>query len=323
MPGHVVKWTRFNGGGLDVTLSTLRSYEPVLCLLLAAAAVIYLWTRWRPRAARNPELARRRRQEAWIVLAFVLPYAFVISLWEENYERFVIPLLPFLATFAAWSARELGLRLGGRARAIAAALLLGALALPGYASARLAWLRHVPDTAERAAAWIEANLDPARDTIFGMPWWDLPLARTEESLQDRRGGKPFHVISTWKTYQASLAAGALPPPHWSIISMVIVEGFDGATREGLRQYLDSFGPGYYVIDAKKRGAPWMRWMSDELGARGTLLERISPDQDEWAWNYPLFDQDGVEADWPDMTPRLLRARSVGPVIEIYRVDPPD
>jgi hypothetical protein len=323
MPGHVVKWARFNGGGLDVTLSTMRSYEPVLSLLLAAAVVIFAWTRWRPGARPEPELARRRRDEAWIILAFVLPYTLVISLWEENYERFVIPLLPFLACFVAWSARELGLRLGGLARATATAVFVGALALPGYASARLAWLRHRPDTAERAAAWIEEHLDPARHTIFAMPWWDLPLVRTEESLQDRRGGKPFHVISTWKTYQASFPPGALPPPHWTIISMVIVVGFDGATREGLCQYLDSFGPGYYVIDAKKRGHPWMRWMSEELELRGTLLERISPDKDEWAWNYPLFDQDGVEPDWPDMTPRLLGARSVGPVIEIYRVDPVD
>ena len=322
MPGHVVKWARFNGGGLEVTLATMRSYEPVLSLLVIAGLAIFAWTRLAPRP-QDPESAGERRHEAWIVLSFVLPYALVISLWEENYERFLIPLLPFLACFAAWSARALVARLGGPWRAAATAAFLAALALPGYASARLAWIRSRPDTVERAAAWIEEHLDPGREVIFHTPWWDLPLVRTAESLQDRRGGKPFHVISTWKTYQAGFEPGVLPEPHWTIISMVIVEGFDGATREGLCQYLDSFGPGYYVIDAKKRGHPWMRWMSEELEARGTLLERISPDTDEWAWNYPLFDQDGVEPDWPDMTPRLLGARSVGPVIEIYRVDPAD
>jgi hypothetical protein len=320
MPGHVVHWSRFNGGGLEITLQTLRSYEPALSVLVLAALAIFAWTRFSPRTETAPEEARERRAEAWIALAFVLPYGSMISLWEENYERFVIPLLPFLATFSAWSARELTARLRGAPRVLAAGAFLVCLALPGYASARLAWLRHVPDTAERAAQWIEQHLDPARDEIFAMPWWDLPLVRSEESLQDRRGGKAFHVISTWKTYQASLDPGELPPPYWSITSLVVINKYDGQTREGLSAYLDSFGPGYYVIDAKKRGHPWMRWMSDELGRRGELLARISPDRDEWAWNYPLFDQDGVEADWPDMTPRILGARCVGPVIEIYRVD---
>jgi hypothetical protein len=48
--------------------------------------------------------------------------------------------------------------------------------------------------------------------------------------------------------------------------------------------------------------------------------RFSPDRDVWAWNYPLFDQDGVEPDWPHLTDRVLGAVAIGPVIEIYRVE---
>jgi len=320
VPGHVVKWSRFNGGGLETTLTTMRSYEPVLSALLILALVVYVATRFLPRARDGEAEAPDRGKEALIVLAFVLPYGFMISLWEENYERFVIPLLPFLACFVAWAGRELTRRSGGALRTAVVGLFLLCLTLPGYASARLSWLRHVPDTAERAAEWIRENVDPASDHVFVTPWWDLPLVRTQETLHEKVGGKAFHVISPWKAYQAGLEPEVLPGPHWRLTTMVVLPRFDGQTVEGLREYLDYFGSGYFVIDAKKRGHPWMKWMSDELAARGELVQRISPDKDEWAWNYPLFDQDGVEPDWPDFTPRVLKARSVGPVIEIYRVD---
>jgi hypothetical protein len=247
----------------------------------------------------------------------------MISLWEENYERFVIPLLPFMACLAAWGGRELWLRARatrtGAAGHVVAGLAALSLVLPGYASARLAWLRSEPDTIERAAAWLEQNLDPATARVLVTPWWDLPLARTQDTLHEKLAGKAYHVQSPWKQYQARLD-GEVPGPHWPISTLVVLKGFEGNSVEGLREYLDWFGAGHYVIDAKKRGHPWMRWMSEELAARGVLVARLSPDKDVDAWDYPLFDQDGVEADWSDLTPRVLRARSVGPVVEIYRVD---
>lgn len=327
MPGHVVKWSRFNGGGFETTIDTMRSYEPMLGLLALLALCVFVATRIWPSIPEPDEpigAARTARdRDAWIVLAFVLPYAFMISLWEENYERFVIPLLPFLATFVAWSGRELArrfaARIGDGAGRIVTVGLVACLALPATASARLAWLRHRPDTIELATEWITTHLEPGADRIFLTPWWDLPLARTDETLNEKLAGRAFHVVSTWKQYQARQDQ-PLPEPRWPITTMVVLKEYDGQTVEGLRAYLDFFGPGYYVVDAKKRGHPWMRWMTDELASRGTRLARFSPDGPDGRWTYPLFDQDGVAEDWPDLTPRVLRAVAVGPVVEIYRVD---
>jgi len=319
MPGHVIDFRRFNGNGLGTTLVTLRSYEPMLTVLALAAGLV--WAIARLRRWDVPRLAERA--DAAVVLSFCIPYGVVISLWEENYERFVIPLLPFLAVFVAWGARALVHRArsaGARGAVVAAALLLSAF--PAYTSARLAWIRSRPDTAEQAAAWLAANTTPGEAKIFAPVWWDLPLPRTEESLHHREeGARPFLKLSYWKYYQVRVAEVPMPPPLWPIYNMIATGSFSAdKSIEGLRAYLDYLGPGYYVIDAKKRGHPWMRMMSDELGARGELLQRISPDRDVWKWNYSLFDQDGVEPDYPDLTPRVLGATAVGPVVEIYRVE---
>ena len=320
MPGHVVEWSRFNGGGLETTIDTLRSYEPMLSALSILALLVFLVTRLRPRVDYGEHAAASTGKDVLVMLAFVLPYGFMISLWEENYERFLIPLLPFLACLTAWSGRELATRSRGALRGAVTAAFLVCLALPVYATGRLAWLRHTPDTVERAATWIAEHADPVNDRIFVTPWWDLPLPRTTETLHEKIGGRAFHVISPWKGYQAGLEDDAIPGTRWRVTTMVVVNKYDGSSVEGLREYLDDFGPGYYVIDAKKRGHPWMKWMADELAARGERVARMSPDKDAEAWNYPLFDQDGVAEDWPDLTPRVLNARSVGPVVEIYRVD---
>ena len=323
MPGHVVEWSRFNGGGFETTVDTLRSYEPTLAVLALLALAVWLASRLWPRPASPGEAGAAPTKDALIVLAFALPYGLMISLWEENYERFVIPLLPFLAVFAAWGGREVVRRAARRfgateARWLAAAFVL-ALALPAYASARLAWLRARPDTVELAAEWVTDHLDPERDRVFVTPWWDLPLARDEATLNAKLGGRAFHSISMWKQYQARLDH-PLPEPRWPITTLVVLKDFDGQSVEGLRAYLDSFGPGHYVVDAKQRGHPWMRWMTEELAARGTRVARFSPDGPDGRWTYPLFDQDGVAEDWPDLTPRVLGATAVGPVVEIYRVD---
>lgn len=314
VPGHVIDLTRFNGTGIETSITAMRSYEPALSVLLFLALAIWV-------AARVLRWDTRRAppHEAWIVLSFVVPYFTAISTWEENYERFVIPVLPFFAIFVAWSGRTLASRLSGGAKTAFTVLFSASLVFPAYVSARLAWIRHTPDTARQAATWLEENVDPEQHKVFVTPWWDLPLVRTQESLRAKIGGRAYHVLSDWKRYQAKRDEGDIVGPYWSIYSMVVVTEFDGKTVEGLREYLDAFGPGFYVIDAKKRGHPWMKWMSEELGARGILRRRIAPDRDPWKWNYPLFDQDGVEEDWPDLTPRVLGANSVGPVVEIYEV----
>ena len=63
-----------------------------------------------------------------------------------------------------------------------------------------------------------------------------------------------------------------------------------------------------------------------LSERGELAARFTPEGPEGKIEWPLFymlsdhfNDEGHE-DWPHFTARLLRARAIGPSVEIWRVD---
>ena len=69
----------------------------------------------------------------------------------------------------------------------------------------------------------------------------------------------------------------------------------------------------------ERGSRFLGLLAAELARRGTLERRFSPDPDPYFSNHPLLDEDEEVSNWPHVFSRVLRARAVGPVIEVYRV----
>ncbi|HLE42548.1 MAG TPA: glycosyltransferase family 39 protein [Methylomirabilota bacterium] len=115
-------------------------------------------------------LLRHGRREV-ILLAFPLPYFLVIGSWSSRFERYTLPLLPFLALLAAlclvalatWI-RDRGLRLLARPGAIVRpglGLTVAATLLVAPELARIAeWqlLLGRPDTRVLAGEWIEREI---------------------------------------------------------------------------------------------------------------------------------------------------------------------
>jgi len=327
---HELALSDFDGTGFDVARRVLWSYDPLLFALIVAAVLVLL-ARARRLAAAPPST------DVAVALAFALPYLFVIGIFGKTYERFVLPLLPFLACFAAWGALEL-VRAGpaGARRAIAA-LFAVALLLPASASAKLALLRRRPDTLEQAAAWVRANVEPGAHPIRLLPSTiDLPLSR--ESPKPHEGGTPhgnahFH----WERYLAALPPEDRPSPRYAIERLGPRPGF--APREVERDplgYLEACGPGLYVIEVYER-----RGLHASLVAiRRALSEharrraRFSPEgvalgaeaAGDPASEFDLFFQvsdhfnDGESEGLPHQARRVLRAEAIGPVIEIYELD---
>ena len=146
-----------------------------------------------------------------------------------------------------------------------------------------------------------------------------------------RGDRPTPLYSTWVKYQSRLGRGTEgaerggPPPRWSMRWIVAKPDVRRSTDpELVAAFLDEYGPGIYVQQVMTdRGPTFAALAREELTRRaageGGDLARFGPDPDPWSCDYPLFDQDELVDDWPPFVTRMLRARALGPVVEVVRV----
>jgi hypothetical protein len=229
-------------------------------------------------------------------------------------------LLPYLGVFAAWGASQLASR-PGRARVAVSAAWIASLALPAAASTKLAWLRSRPDTFEQAASWIRDNVrEPDAERIWVLPPVDAPLLRTRESLRHPTGRATFH--SPWSKYQRGLEDGIAGVTPFRLYWLYPKDDFRPArlgTDEGMDEYLASFEPGLWLVERVDARRSFDRHhLVERLRARAPRLARFSPDGDPELTEHPLGCQDIEAPDWPHVFWRVLRARAVGSVVEIYR-----
>jgi hypothetical protein len=320
---HTIELAHFDGRGLAIVARTLAWYEPVLLAL--AVLALAAWLRARRSAVGRADAPRR---ESWIVASFVLPYLAALALYGETSERFLLPVVPCLAVFGAWGARELA---SLRALRVAVPTAFGVgLALTAACSARLAWLRSRPDTLREVASWLEERLAREPERVFLSPIaTDLPLARTADALAGAGGPRPRYY-NVWSRYQAELPADALPPPRYDLQWMVWTGG-DAAQAAGAsrldyfrshpREVLARSGPGLYVVE-DYRSRPTYAFqvtLQDALDAVGERVARFAPDDTGVGFTY----QDDVAetAPRPPFAFRALTARAIGPVFEVWRVTP--
>ncbi len=318
--GHLIFLELFNGRGFVTMLWELWSHDPALfvgCLLGLGAALTV-------RLRGGAPLSRAGRVELWIVLAYAVPYFVVIGLYQRSYERFLLPLLPFLAVLGAyglsaivaWARRSAGAR--GR---LAGASLLVALwvGYPALAAVRLGSARIAPSTHERAAAWVLGN-DAARTSpVLLTPSTCLPLFHDTAGLEGR---VQMHLrASLWPYYQLRTFGGNSPEPEVELAWMDLRGKADRKRAQAQPvAYLDSLGAELIALEVYVggRNLPLLERLRDALLARGELLVRVSPDRDPDRSDQPIGYQvetipERIHRSW-----RILQAESEGPVIEIYR-----
>lgn len=110
--------------------------------------------------------AGARRPEGWLVLAALVPYYIAMEQVYKappSFDRYVLPLVPLYLLGAAGIGRELTVRIGRRwpraERASSVAIVVAMAAWPVIETTRLA-SDLTPDTRERMAQWINANIEP-------------------------------------------------------------------------------------------------------------------------------------------------------------------
>jgi len=170
--GQSVHSSHFDGTGFDTLARTLIAYLPHVALLFVLGLAVAALTR---RQAHG-----HTRAPLWIALAYAAPYTLVIGLHSLTWERYVMPLEPFLASFGAWGLAHALARRQRVALAVAAVLA----AFGATLSWRIGAVRGADDTYELAASWISEHARPS-DPILAMPYLDVPLLKREENIESR------------------------------------------------------------------------------------------------------------------------------------------
>ncbi len=313
---HTLSLSSFDGRGFPIVARTLWFYEPVLAVLLALGVFVVL-----ARIVSKGSITDRHWPRAIaVVLGWSLAYFIVLGIFHGTAERFVLPLIPVAALAAtaalAWSCERLRVP---RLAAIGVAVL--ALALPTFASIELARLRSRPDTLTEAAQWLLDNLHRSAEPIYLNNAVELPVARTAKTLRDREHPEQF-VELPWKRYQLGLDASSAPPPRFPIEPLIAphqltepVERFDAA------EFVRALGRGWVVMamTLDMRSTDVALTLRSELARRAELVFTASPDPESHECDPPFTYQDDSEEEPPNFTARLLRARALGPKIEIRKL----
>jgi len=305
---HMILRSEFDGSGLGVLALSLWNYEPVLCALLVLAVLVALF-HFRPRSS---GVAAR------VVLAFVVPYSLVSCAYGMTLERFALPLLPPFAVFAAWGIERLFQALShGAARRAVLAALVASLTLPAVACVKLSWLRSRPDTLDLAAQFVAAQ--PAA-AAWVQPPLDLPLAR-------QRSPRPGGLFTPWAHWQA-VASDVATLKEARDLRWLLPKPDQRADLEG---YLRSLGPGLVVLERFEVRTEHVERVAlrKTLQRVGELAATFSPDADptrtELEFFFQLSDHFNADAHWdhPHFTLRLLSARAIGCVVEVWRLPATD
>lgn len=322
MFGHIVGLGLFNGGGFRVVANALRGYDPWIAGLAALGVIVALAA-----LARGTfRLDSAHKRELAVVLCYVVPYLVAIGLYQRTYQRFVLPLIPYLAVFAAYFMARAARALAGRAAsaqkaALAAALVaVCALGPQLYAAIRLVHGRAAPDTLTQTADWIRAHVPPDAHIAF-VPPLQLPLgvdgAGVEQELVPlAKYAKP------WFRYLTRLPAAQRPEPAFHLRPYAIDDAGRAAALADLDTYMRSVPARFVVIeDFTMRRWPLFKRMREYLAHNGTLRLRVSPDVSRGADDVGLLSQDDDAVRPFPWLWLAVHARAWGPVVEVWELEP--
>jgi hypothetical protein len=308
LSGQTVYLEHFDGSGFATVLGALYSYSPhilALCAVALAAAIA---------RSRRPVRLPRRRAALWIALAYAAPYTLVIGLHSLTWERYVMPLEPFLAAFAAWGAGQL---FAARPRAAIAAAAL-AVAFSTACAWRLGSVRAAPDTFTLAARWVGEHARAEVDPILSLPYIDLPLLYRAETLDARP------ALTYWTRYQAACAPQERVGPRFDVVLPK-----DAATaraewgRDPLR-YLRDSGARFVVLQHVSDNFRYKLALRtrEALAEHAQLRARFSPRVSDGGAHAGLGIRRHREALSRPFVVSLFQHARMGPTLEIYELPGP-
>lgn len=313
--GHKLFFNLFNGKGAPLLVRSLWSWDPALAIGAGLGLIVWLVDV----VSRRSSGASAPLADRLVALSFAIPYAVVIGLYQRSYERFLLPLIPFLACLAAWGLWRL---LSGRRPALITAVFLGLLAFPSVVAVRFARLRSSPSTYEEAAAWIQETVDPAEDIVYLSIPMTLSVRSTAASLAAEKAFFPGRGLG-WYDYQNAVGEADSDPAYrtrWLPLHNIELRQW---ARRSRREFVHSLAGGYCIneVFTGRSVGPELEDVRIGLQQEAKLLLRLSPDERPIA-SLPIAYQEATNVPLPHRAMRILRARALGPYLEIFRLPPP-
>ncbi len=264
-------------------------------------------------------LCVRRAASRW-VLVFPAAYFAFICAFSQPYERYALPLVPFLCLGAAYVVFE-GLASPRRfVRPLAAALFALAAAEPLTKTFYLDSIARRPDTRRLASGWIRENLPEGTSIAFDHAFFSPKLRRTSEQIAEKRArvdaNDPHAALKLRKLGWVEVASGGekrywlfyLREPGAGDSDFLWTAPLLEPTPEALKKERVE-----YLVRYRYPGE------GSGLGPKdGNLVAVFSPyrdsakkfSEDEWAW-----------VALPFRSRELFSRVRPGPYLEIYQVNP--
>jgi hypothetical protein len=320
LSGQPLLLERFRGSGFPAMVSNLLSYDPVILVaaLLGGALLASRLRRggWR---ALDADL----RGDVLVACSFLVPYLVVIGMYDESWERFLLAILPYLATAGGYGVKRIAEAAASRARsAIGRSVVAPALAGLAPALALIPALclgrdRSAPDTLRCASRWIREHV-AAEDPIVVVPYVDLPILDGDTAMANN-AKRPWG--SNWTRYQMRLSPGQKLGPRNEVYL------FPGVRLEAKKAlevdpigYFRSFGAKYVLLGATdNEELPWWRAREIMLG-ENRLVFRITCANVDDGSNAGLMQRFTLNPLRMPFFWFVIRSARMGPVLEIFRLD---
>lgn len=267
------------------------------------------------------------RKARFVVLAFILPYYLAIVLWGQYYDRYILPLVPFLALFAADSiARFYEKRAQSKRFAQITFILVALAAVPPLVKSVLSsWLFLQTDTRTEAKLWVESHLPAGSRIAFNVPFYAPRLGWSNDKLSEikqRASEQPhFSAAQMRRLDIIQKRNAALKIPGFELYQLVQSPEDENAFLLGPKPLdytaasLLSSGIDFLVVSRHPEDTKLQALFTD-LAPQPERLARFSPYRSasiETAVD-PIAMTGGPFL-WRD----LIARRAPGPVIEVYAV----
>jgi hypothetical protein len=305
---HTIHPSFSNFGGIPRVARMLWEFDPLLAVLAPIGAIVACFPFVRVGGGgRKPDLA--------VVFAYVVPYLGALVLDPNVQERFLLPLLPYLACLAAYALAWIAARIPGPPAlgSLAAAALL---AVPAWVAIRYVRVACAPDHYASAAGWIRGHADP-KDRILATPGAILPLLVDADSLREDQAD-PSLLAHPWLVYQTLLPASLPGDPRWRIhwIPISAWKGRRELTLDQSKELIRREEADLVLIENSYRMHVYFPTQELERAAAelGELVYRSDgtiPGPDDGL----IFEYSGSR----QLAQRLLTAEAFGPGIRIYRI----
>ncbi|MCY3001716.1 MAG: hypothetical protein NTV21_07920 [Planctomycetota bacterium] len=306
---HPLDLDKLTFAGAKNMFLTLYLYEPMLLVLMIVGVVVFV-----VRRRRREQVEPERRRDFLVILPFLAVYGSFLLVYEDAFDRFLMPIVPFLAALAAYGASALTARIRSQGAVVALATLL--LVEPAAATTRLMLVRATPDTPTQIAHWIETHVEPGQRVLV-LPYVDLPLFYSDAAVAESPDASS---VLTWMSYQAKLDTKWKLGPRYTVLPPRAVKrelkelGEDplGAVRARGADYvvIQSFGERYRYKELLR--------LRDELRTKGERVFVASPREgDEESGR--VWIREKMTLNQVPTWIRVFTDHSTGTVLEIYRV----